>query len=185
MSIAINYLKGDATKPIKKPAMIIHICNDKIKWGAGFVLALSKQWKGPEVEYKKWGHEGWPTFGLGCVQYVSVEQDVIVANMIGQRGIHKDRKTGQIPLRYDALKECLEKIYKKAEHDGYTVHMPRIGCGLAGGEWDKVEKIIEETITVETYVYDIDDSFIKYNDADNDADNKDADVSDDSEIAEI
>ena len=24
----------------------------------------------------------------------------------------------------------------------FTVHMPKIGCGLAGGDWNKVEEIV-------------------------------------------
>jgi len=36
-----------------------------------------------------------------------------------------------------------------------TVHMPRIGCGLAGGEWSKVEEIINEVMAdVQVFVYD-------------------------------
>lgn len=27
-----------------------------------------------------------------------------------------------------------------------SVHMPRIGCGLAGGKWNEIEKIIEKTL---------------------------------------
>jgi len=27
-----------------------------------------------------------------------------------------------------------------------AVHMPRIGCGLAGGEWSTIEAIIERTL---------------------------------------
>jgi len=35
--------------------------------------------------------------------------------------------------------------------------MPRIGCGLAGGTWNKIEPLINQTLIkneVETYVYD-------------------------------
>ena len=38
-----------------------------------------------------------------------------------------------------------------------TVHMPRIGCGLAGGTWDNIEPIIERTLCeadIEVSVYD-------------------------------
>ena len=39
-----------------------------------------------------------------------------------------------------------------------SVHMPRIGCGLAGGKWELIEQIIkEELITKEiaVTVYDL------------------------------
>ncbi len=35
--------------------------------------------------------------------------------------------------------------------------MPRIGCGLAGGKWEEIEKIIIRTLIhrqVDVYVYD-------------------------------
>jgi O-acetyl-ADP-ribose deacetylase (regulator of RNase III) len=41
---------------------------------------------------------------------------------------------------------------------GATVHMPRIGCGLAGGDWERVETIIQNTLgvaEVPAVVYDL------------------------------
>ena len=38
-------------------------------------------------------------------------------------------------------------------------HMPRIGCGLAGGKWEQVGPIVEETLAaagVNVVVYDLD-----------------------------
>jgi len=40
--------------------------------------------------------------------------------------------------------------------------MPRIGCGLAGGDWSRVEEIINEVLIeagVEVYVYDLPSKF--------------------------
>ena len=40
---------------------------------------------------------------------------------------------------------------------GASVHMPRIGCGLAGGKWERIEPLIERTLlarAVPTTVYD-------------------------------
>ena len=60
-------------------------------------------------------------------------------------------------LRYSAEEKCLAKISLKAVALEASVHMPRIGCGLAGGKWEEIEPIItrqlsEKDITV--YVYD-------------------------------
>ena len=42
----IEYLKGDATSPVKEGnKIILHICNDIGGWGKGFVMAISKKWK--------------------------------------------------------------------------------------------------------------------------------------------
>jgi O-acetyl-ADP-ribose deacetylase (regulator of RNase III) len=75
--------------------------------------------------------------------------------MIGQQGM----KTGSngVPIRYNAVEQCLEKVVHKAMELNASVHMPRIGCGLAGGTWNKIEPIIEKTLLkndIDTYVYD-------------------------------
>lgn len=155
MSKNITYLKADATSPDHEGLKIIaHICNDIGGWGRGFVLALSKRWEQPEKEYRKWFKEG-INFGLGEVQFVSVQEDIVVANMIGQHDIRRG-KAGS-PIRYDAVNECLKKVGDKAVELGASVHMPRIGCGLAGGKWEMIEPLILSNITqqgVSVYVYD-------------------------------
>lgn len=61
----INYLKGDATNPeISGNKIIAHICNDVGGWGKGFVVAVSKRWKEPELSYREWYKSG-ENFNLG------------------------------------------------------------------------------------------------------------------------
>jgi O-acetyl-ADP-ribose deacetylase (regulator of RNase III) len=152
----ITYLKGDATNPQAKGVKIIcHVCNDVGGWGKGFVLALSKRWDEPEAAYRAWYADG-TGFALGAVQFVQVEPYVWVANLIGQRGT----RTGSSgpPVRYEAIAAGLGKVAAKAKELGASVHMPRIGCGLAGGEWAKVEPLIEEHLCsagVAVTVYDL------------------------------
>jgi len=153
----INYIKGDATAPQAKGIKIIaHICNNLGGWGKGFVLAISKRWQEPEEAYRKWHRERADNdFKLGNIQIVQVEKYVYVANMIGQQGM----KTGSngVPIRYEAVEQCLEKLVEKALELGASVHMPRIGCGLAGGKWEKIEPLIEKTLlenNISNTVYD-------------------------------
>lgn len=106
----ILYIKGDATAPIGSGVKVItHICNDIGGWGKGFVLALSKKWKMPEEAYRQW-YKSQEEFTLGAVQFVNVENELYVANMIGQHGIYKDSK-GLPPIRYDAVRQCLKEVY--------------------------------------------------------------------------
>jgi O-acetyl-ADP-ribose deacetylase (regulator of RNase III) len=152
----INYLKGDATSPVANGnKIIVHICNDIGGWGKGFVMALSKKWKQPEQKYRDW-FTSKENFNLGEVQFVKVEEDLWVANLIGQHKINKD-ENGNAPIRYEAILFGLEKIVQLAKDINATVHMPRIGCGLAGGTWDKIEPIIDSTLIQENIsvsVYD-------------------------------
>jgi len=155
----ISYIKGDATVPQAKGIKIIaHICNNLGGWGKGFVLAISKKWKEPEIEYRKWHRERAKNdFGLGSIQIIQVEKYIYVANMIGQQGM----KTGSkgVPIRYEAVADCLIRLADKAEALNASVHMPRIGCGLAGGSWEKIEPIIKNTLITKeilTTIYDFD-----------------------------
>lgn len=153
----IIYIEGDATNPKGDGIKIIaHGCNAQGAWGAGFVLAVSARWSKPERVYR-----GLRTMHkLGQVQLVEVEEDTYVANCITQH-LHP---TGpdMIPLRYDALTKCFEALandYKvKGQEEKVTIHMPRIGAGLAGGSWERIEKIINETLVnkgIKVVVYDL------------------------------
>lgn len=145
----INYVQGDATSPqAEGPKIICHVCNDIGAWGRGFVLSLSRQWKNPELEYRKL-----KAYVLGEVQFVQAEEDIWVANMIAQ---HSIGMANGPPIRYPALTQCLAKVAAKAKELGASVHMPLIGCGLAGGKWERVEPLIEEHLCgagVEVTVY--------------------------------
>jgi O-acetyl-ADP-ribose deacetylase (regulator of RNase III) len=142
----INHVVGDATQPVGEgPKLIVHVCNDVGAWGRGFVLALSKRWPVTEQRYRAWhsGKEGRP-LGLGEVQIVQVANTIWVANLIGQRDIRTVE--GVPPVRYEAIREGMRKVALAAERLGASVHMPRVGCGLAGGKWEVVAKIIEEEL---------------------------------------
>lgn len=148
----ITYLKGDATQPQGPPGLkiIAHVCNNRGGWGAGFVLAVSRRWPEPESEYRKWAKQ--KEFVLGAVQYVRVEDQLYVANMVAQDGYGED---GQPPLRYGALRRCLSSLERQASKHKASIHMPRIGCGLAGGDWSEVEKLIQEKLgNIPVFVYD-------------------------------
>ena len=156
MSKEITYTKGDATTPLSAGnKIIVHICNDIGGWGKGFVMAISKRWKAPELEFREW-YKSQENFALGQVQFVKVEETLWVANLIGQHKINKDEH-GMPPIRYEAVAEGLEKIRLFAQENKASVHMPRIGCGLAGGTWDKMEPLIIAALSdkdISVTVYD-------------------------------
>jgi O-acetyl-ADP-ribose deacetylase (regulator of RNase III) len=157
---AIRYIKGDATSPQASGVKVIaHVCNDLGGWGKGFVLAVSKRWPEPEKAYRAWHRDrARNDFGLGAVQFVQVDPHVWVANMVAQRGTRPSRKNGP-PIRYEAVDRCLAALADKAKELDATVHMPRIGCGLAGGKWSRIEPLITARLTdrsVDVTVYDTD-----------------------------
>lgn len=166
----LNYVKGDATKPQgdgKK--LILHICNDEGGWGSGFVIALNNRFgtgEGSPVDlYRDWykndkWKESWNPFKLGQIQFCKQPDNVTVVNMIAQStpGGYK----GFPPIRYQSLEECLLRLrdtIKPAMDKGTKVslHGPRFGSGLAGGDWNEIEKIIKRVfadIDIEFTIYD-------------------------------
>jgi O-acetyl-ADP-ribose deacetylase (regulator of RNase III) len=126
------------------------------KWLAGFVLAVSRRWPEPERDFRRWHRErAGNDFALGAVRLVEVQPALWVANMIGQHGI----KTGSSgpPVRYEAIGRALTTVGDRALELGASVHMPRIGCGLAGGKWSEIEPLLERHLVsagVAVTVYD-------------------------------
>lgn len=113
-------------------------------------------WEEPEKAYRKW-YKDKNDFKLGEVQLIPVTDYISICNMIGQKGT----KTGSkgAPIRYEAVESCLEKLSEIAKEQQASIHMPRIGCGLAGGKWEIIEPIIRKTLIandIEVYIYDFD-----------------------------
>ncbi|MCX5040683.1 macro domain-containing protein [Streptomyces coelicoflavus] len=153
----ISYVRGDATAPsVKGVKVIAHVCNDLGGWGKGFVLAVSRRWPGPEAAYRAWHRDRAANdFGLGAVQFVQVDPYVWVANMIGQHGMRTGSKG--VPVRYEAIGTALGLVADRAVELDASVHMPRIGCGLAGGKWSRVEPLISDRLArrgIPVTVYD-------------------------------
>lgn len=152
---AITYLAGDATHPIGHGLKIIaHVCNNRGRWGRGFVLAISHRWPVARQRYLEMYRPGLP-IPLGTVQFVPVESDITIAHMVAQDGLRS--RQNPAPLRPSSLAICLEKVSTAAFQCQASVHMPRIGCGLAGGKWAEVEPLICRTLCaqrVPVFVYD-------------------------------
>ena len=155
----IKYLRGDATRPrVSGPKVLTHICNDQGRWGKGFVVALSARWPQPEQAYRAWAQQGvWgdEPFGLGGAQLVEIpDSDIAVVNMVAQHGIKA--RDGVPPIRYGALETCLHKLQIFTRQRDASIHMPRIGCGLAGGTWEQVEPLIHKLLgDLHVFVYDV------------------------------
>jgi len=169
---------GDGNK------IIAHVCNDAGGWGAGFVTAISKKWDEPERAYRSWYRGQYKAqidlFALGNIQLINVVQSgfaerewlgdpiertsgIWVANMIGQVGYgssnrlqhrESDQDQYQPPIRYEAVESCLNKLNVYLIKLDATMHAPRFGCGLAGGSWEEIEKLIQKCITKDVFIYD-------------------------------
>ena len=151
-------VKGDATKPQCDGLVVIaHLCNNWSLWGAGFVRALENLWPHLKLAYKAFCNGKRPEELLGCVQILEAEPGICVANLIGQNGVGR----GKQRVDYAALSVCLERLatFLSQADTPYTVHMPRMGSGLAGGDWNRVQELVESKLVAAghtVYVYEFD-----------------------------
>ncbi len=148
--VTITYTLGDATllqegEGIK---ILCHVCNDIGYWGKGFVLAISKRWSEPENHYK-----AQESYKLGTTEIIKVADNIYVANMIAQQGVNSWRRKKKCRISYDHLRQCLNAVNDFAVTNNATLHMPRIGCGLALGDWNIIQRILLDTVTVPITVY--------------------------------
>ena len=162
----LTYLIGDATQPIIREdeySVIVHCCNTLGVWGASFVIPLAKHYPNARSSYFNYIHKG--NIKLGDVDEVKVTDNIYVENLMGQKFIGKGTN-GEIPCDYNAIEKGFLNIiatwYNRNEY--YSIHMPRIGCGLAGGDWKVIEDIIKRTFidmaNVDVFVYDLKDDGI-------------------------
>lgn len=135
----------------------MHVCNDIPVMGAGVAKALYTKWPIIKTNYLKDPSSNI----LGSVQLTLVEYDTIVVNCIAQHGI-KYTNNGP-PICYRALCECISKVFINAEscfkyYQTSSVHIPfNMGCGLAGGEWKPIFKMITNAANaynIKVYIYD-------------------------------
>jgi O-acetyl-ADP-ribose deacetylase (regulator of RNase III) len=136
----MKYEQGDLIQAAKEGKFhaIVHGCNCFNTMGAGIAQQIKvhfpRAYERDQLTVKSDSRK------LGTCQYVRVSPTLIVVNAYTQYNPGKD-------LCYHALRSCMFNI--KLNLTGYKIGLPLIGCGIAGGDWEKVEEIISETLVNE------------------------------------
>lgn len=155
--LAIEYFVGDASEPRGDGSRIIaHVVNDATpKWGAGFAKVIRKKWPQVQEDFIQWASADRGRLRLGSYHTSAIDSSLAVFHMVAQHGFGPSASPR---VRYAALETCLSALGDMARGRDATVHMPRIGCGQAGGNWTIVEELIDATLIqrgVPTAVYDL------------------------------
>lgn len=133
----INYVKGDVLE--SGAGVVAHGCNCKGGFGSGVAGAVTQKYPYVRANYiDKFMHDGWT---LGEVQLVEIEDNRYIANCATQNNY---LPRGVCHADYVAIKTCMEKVKNFAIENNLTVAIPKIGAGLAGGDWNKIEGILNE-----------------------------------------
>lgn len=138
----MKYVKGDLIRAALdgKFDVIGHGCNCFINFGAGIAKAIKLNFpEAYKADVRNGGHGDKKK--LGTVSKAEIGS-LIVLNCYTQhsygRGINVD---------YNAIRSCMKEI--KVLYSGKRIGLPKIGCGLAKGDWKVVSQIIEEELNGE------------------------------------
>lgn len=142
----IKYLEGNVLN--SNADVILHQVNCKGKMGAGLALQIKNKYPNVFREYAQLCTQAQENSSLllGNVLIVPIGSSQYIANLFAQDNYASYGFAAHCMTDYNALRKCLKTINEKFA--GKKVALPYLlGCGLAGGDWKIVEKIIEEELT--------------------------------------
>ena len=141
--------------------IIPHVCNNVNAFGSGFAGAVAQRFPEVKTNFHLLGKSA----KLGQTQFVTAKintiykHELIFANMISQNGLIS--RSNNRPLNYAALvysmnevRQFYKKINSRLDNTNVEIHCPKFGSGLAGGNWDFIEQLIQDIwYDCTTYVY--------------------------------
>lgn len=140
----LQIIHGDAVAALQYGDIEIlgHQVNLRGVMGAGIARQIKGAFPSAFALYREAVAEH--ALGLGDVQLVQVGPSRWIANIAGQEGI--GWRVGP-QTDYDALECAFGKIAELIAGTTLRVGLPYgIGCGLAGGDWSIVSRMIEERL---------------------------------------
>lgn len=136
----IKEIKGDLLTP--GADILCHQTNYVGVMGAGIAYAIKTKLLTPEqyMEYQRYCQLHGAA-ALGSVQFIHLSNGQYVANVFSQDDFYSKRK--DTITDYDAMEKALIEVDNFAHANGLTVAIPGyMGRGIAGGDWEKVRRII-------------------------------------------
>jgi O-acetyl-ADP-ribose deacetylase (regulator of RNase III) len=139
----MQIIKKDITTVTK--GIIAHQVNCTNHIGSGVAKAIINKWPIVKTAYHEWcsNYKNLSDM-LGKVQLIEVEPGLYVANCFAQLDKGYD---GKKYTDYNALADTFHDLVLLSGGNKIQVYVPyRIGCGLAGGDWNVVERIIDVSL---------------------------------------
>ena len=142
MSENIKIIEGDLLS--SDANVITHSCNNRGAMNSGVAKQIREKY--PTVYntyYSTFKKEG---LNLGLAQFVIIDKDKYICNLIGQDGYGYD---GKQYTNYEAFKTGLYGIRNFMIENNYKkVAFPyNIGCCRGGGKWEEIYKLIENVFS--------------------------------------
>jgi O-acetyl-ADP-ribose deacetylase (regulator of RNase III) len=124
--------------------VITHGCNCFSNMGAGIAPKIARAFRADSYPMERQETSG-NINKLGQIEYknfgISPEKSVTVVNSYTQYVPNARMR----PLDYEALTLCMRKI--NHTFPGKKIGLPKIGAGLAGGDWERIRTIIQNELS--------------------------------------
>ena len=136
----VKYIKGDIVALFLEGNIIAHGCNCFHTMGSGVAGQLARAY--PKIlEIDKTTTEYGSRDKLGDISIVFKHNPTGFSMCYN---LYTQYEPGP-NLDYGALVNCMIELNLQAETLLFkpVIYIPRIGCGIAGGDWDKVSKLID------------------------------------------
>jgi O-acetyl-ADP-ribose deacetylase (regulator of RNase III) len=139
---------GDVLANVTHDAIIVHGCNAQGVMGGGIALQIKNKYPKAYEAYIKHlnmcAQEGMTrtSEALGGGVLVDVGNNLFIANMITQDRYGTDTRHAN----YEAIARAFELVAETADEKLLPIHYPMIGAGLAGGNWNIINAIIDTTL---------------------------------------
>lgn len=145
----IIYKQGDLLECTEK--VIVHGCNAQGVMGSGVALAIKNKY--PDAYKAYLASKQYGGMVLGRCTYSEQSDGRVVINAITQQFYGRNPHVKYVS--YEAVAEVFNMINMFCKERGYReIAIPKIGAGLANGDWAIIEKIIEaECIDVQAVCY--------------------------------
>lgn len=135
----VHTVDGDIFK--SNADVIVHQVNCQGVMGSGVAKQVREKYPNVFEAYQKRCRD--TLNPLGHTLCVEAPDGTVIANLFAQNKYGYD---GKRYTDYEALGECLKEL--RAECLGKVVAIPYLmSCARGGGDWDKVSKMIEESLT--------------------------------------
>lgn len=118
--------------------VIVHGCNCMCAMGAGIAKGIKATF--PEAYAADCATPKGAREKLGTISTARIERDGHVLHVVN--GYTQYHWRGKKPLvDYDAIRSVMREVGSR--FTGQRIGYPRIGAGLAGGDWDRIAALID------------------------------------------
>ena|ERR1035437_1120767 len=152
----MNTVKGDLIQMALRGEfdVIAHGCNCFCCMGGGIALQIKQAFPGAYIvdrETEQGDVNKLGTFSEAefLIEVDGVEKSLWIVNLYTQYDVGKVYGSKQ-QERYDAIKSSLSALNERFPNS--KIGIPKIGAGLAGGDWDVISKIIDKVIPEVTLI---------------------------------